>query len=455
MRRCFTLLTVLVLCASSGCDDKNKEEVADVIVLSRSSVAFAQKGGTTTVAVATPSDWKVSCPDDWVTLASEEGLLTISAASNTTDNVRNSKITVETAGDKQEIAVHQAFSWETVLLSTTASEEISLDSEGESVLFTVVSNGQWSVTSDADWVSVESDPVSGTVRVGAPRNPDAHRNATLTVRATKGSATESCKVTVSQISREENPYYQMLGYYGLHAENWYYGREPIGVSGTGTFCTVEEKEYRKSFYIKNLFLTGTVVEATYDKNTQTMSIELGRLCYTREISPTVSRFHYLYSINMQGGGFHNGMLTGRLGEGYNDDADETRKAILLNGFESPYTTLGIIGYQEQQWLSFGDLYYATGHDVPRGLGHSGRHRHGFDLRHPGRRRHRTLGQHLSRIETLNRSTHEKIICTDSFTARHDGVLRRDDHLHQPRPGRRTVRHCGRTGHLIEKHMVRR
>ena len=54
MRRCFTLLTVLVLCASSGCDDKNKEEVADVIVLSRSSVAFAQKGGTTTVAVATP-----------------------------------------------------------------------------------------------------------------------------------------------------------------------------------------------------------------------------------------------------------------------------------------------------------------------------------------------------------------------------------------------------------------
>ena len=91
---------------------------------SRSSVAFAQKGGTTTVAVATPSDWKVSCPDDWVTLASEEGLLTISATSNTTDNVRNSKITVETAGDKQEIAVHQAFSWETGLLSTKASEEI-------------------------------------------------------------------------------------------------------------------------------------------------------------------------------------------------------------------------------------------------------------------------------------------------------------------------------------------
>ena len=114
-----------------------------MIVLSRSSVAFAQKGGTTTVAVATPSDWKVSCPDDWVTLASEEGLLTISAASNTTDNVRNSKITVETAGDKQEIAVHQAFSWETVLLSTTASESSEISSEAVVDSRTVSHENAW------------------------------------------------------------------------------------------------------------------------------------------------------------------------------------------------------------------------------------------------------------------------------------------------------------------------
>lgn len=353
-------MMTLVVLATSSCDDKTKEEVADRIILSRSSVAFAQKGGTTTVAVTTPSDWKISCPDDWVTLASADGLLTISVEGNTTDDVRNSKITVQTVSDKQEIAIHQAFSRETVLLSTTAPEEISLDSEGESVLFAVTTNGQWHVSSDSDWVSIESDFEAGTVRVGALRNSDAHRNATLTVRSTKGSATEFCKVAVSQISREENPYYQMLGYYGLYAENWFYGREPIGVNGTGTFCTIEEKEYRKSFTIKDLFLKGTVVEATYDKNSQTMSIELGRLCYIREISSTVSRFHYLQSIDMQAGGFHSGMLTGKLGKGYNDDADEDRKAILLSGFNAPYTSLGIIGYQDQQWMSFGDLYYATG-----------------------------------------------------------------------------------------------
>ena len=40
-----------------------------------------------------------------MTLVSEDGLLTISVTGNTTDDVRSSKIAVETAGDKQEITV--------------------------------------------------------------------------------------------------------------------------------------------------------------------------------------------------------------------------------------------------------------------------------------------------------------------------------------------------------------
>lgn len=361
MKRCFTLLTALVLLASGGCDDKNSEEVLDVIVLSRSSVAFAENSGSTTVSVATPSDWTASCPEDWVTLTPEKGVLTIAVKDNVTDEVRTAKIAVKTASDMQEIAVRQAFSQKSVLLTTTATEEISLDSEGESALFGVVTNGRWSVTSNADWITLVSDPAAGTVRVEAPRNPDARRTATLTLRSTRGSASKSCEVTVSQISREENAYYRMLGYYGLHAQNWYYASQPIGVDGTGTFCTIEEKEYRKSFYIKDLFIKGTVIEAAYDKETQTMSIELGtKSCLTREISSTVARFHYLRFLDMTANGFHTGMVTGTLGEGYNDVADQTRKAILLSGFDAPYTSLGIIALQSQQWISFSDVYYASG-----------------------------------------------------------------------------------------------
>lgn len=364
MRRCFPLLICLIALATSSCSDKTTEEIADVIVLSRSSVAFAMEGGTTTVSVASPSEWTAACPDSWVTLTPKNGLLTIDVDGNTTDNVRDSKITVSTVSDTREIVVHQGYSQETVILSTTVSNEISFDSEGESFLFSVMTNGQWDASCDADWLIATSDQATGTVRLEAKPNTDSHRTATVTINSKRGALSESCKVAVSQISRSENPYYNMLGYYGLYAENWYYGGNPIGVSGTGTFCSVEQKEYRKSFYIKNLFLEGTVVEATYDKNDCTMSIDLGKLCYTREISSSLTRYHYVMACNLQTRSMTSGILYGKLGEGYNDDADQMRKAILLGALPDGYPSLGLIGLQiengQTQYMTFGDLYYATG-----------------------------------------------------------------------------------------------
>ncbi len=364
MRRCLPLCICLIAFATSSCEDKTTEETADVIALSRSSVAFATEGGTTTISVASPSEWTATCPDDWVSLTPEDGLLTIGVNGNTTDQVRNSKITVSTTADTREIVVHQGYSQEKVILSTTVSDEISFDSEGESFLFAVVTNGQWNASCEADWIAVTSDQATGTVRLEASPNTDSHRTATVTIRSRRGTLTESCEVAVSQISHAENPYYNMLGYYGLYAENWYYGGNPIGVSGTGTFCTVEQKEYRKSFYIKNLFLDGTVVEAAYDKNDCTLSIDLGKLCYTREISSTLTRYHYITACNLQAMSMKSGILRGKLGEGYNDDADQTRKAILLGPLPDGYTSLGVIGMQvengQTKYMTFGDLYYATG-----------------------------------------------------------------------------------------------
>ena len=96
-------------------------------------------------------------------------------------------------------------------------------------------------------------------------------------------------MTLAQDSHAENRYYKLLGYYGLFAQNWYYGGSPLGVSGTGTFCTVEQKEYRKSVYIKDLFVKGTVVEAAYDKQTGALTIELGKNCLQVQLSPSVTR----------------------------------------------------------------------------------------------------------------------------------------------------------------------
>lgn len=360
MRRCFTLLICLIAFAASSCDDKTKEEIADVIVLSRSSVAFATEGGTTTISVASPSEWTATCPDGWVTLHPEGDYLTISVGSNATPDIRNAKITVKSDADQHEVDVRQAYALETVLLSTTAPEEISFDSEGEDYIFTVITNGEWTATCDAEWLSIDCNKVNSTVTLSTSGNPDAHRTATLAVSSSNGKDTKSCEVTLAQDSHAENRYYKLLGYYGLFAQNWYYGGSPLGVSGTGTFCTVEQKEYRKSVYIKDLFVKGTVVEAAYDKQTGALTIELGKNCLQVQLSASVTRTYYLMTINMNTGSFVGGSLTGTLGEGYNDDAEEMRKAILLGGFDSGYSTLGLIGYQSQQYVSFSDVYYATG-----------------------------------------------------------------------------------------------
>lgn len=360
MRRCFTLLIGLIAFVTSGCDDKTKEEIADVIVLSRSSVAFAMEGGTTTISVACPSQWEASCPDSWVTLHPGEGSLTISADGNVTSDVRNSKITVKSAQDEHKISVHQAYSHGTVILSTTVPDEVEFDSEGESYIFSVVTNGEWEATGDSPWIAVECNRDNGSVTLTAVPNPEGHRTAKITVSSTNGKETKTREVAVSQISHAENPYYKLLGYYGLHAENWYYGGSPVGVSGTGTFCTVEQKEYRKSVYIKDLFVDGTVVEATYDKQTGELTIELGSKCLQVNISASVIRAYYLMMINMNTGSFSGGSFKGKPGEGYNDTADEMRKAIHLSGLGGSYQTLGMIGYQSQQYVSFSDVYYATG-----------------------------------------------------------------------------------------------
>lgn len=352
-------MMTLVVLATSSCDDKTKEEVADRIILSRSSVAFSEQGGTTTVAVASPSDWDATCADGWVTLHRENGALAITATDNDTQSTRTATVSVKSAADEHEISISQAYSRESINLSLTGIEKIEFDSEGESNTFTVNTNGNWTATSEAKWLTVSCDVQRNTVTVSAGKNDDASRTATVTVTSNRGSASESVEVPVTQISRQENPYNKLLGYYGLFAKNWYYGGSPLGLSGTGTFCTIEEKEYRKSVYIKDLFLDGTVVEAIFNREDGSLDIELGKLCLTQVLSPSVTRYIYLTKLNMGTGSFRGGALRATPGQGADDDG-QIKDALLLSGFTDGYTSLGLTVYQGQQYASFSDRYYANG-----------------------------------------------------------------------------------------------
>lgn len=350
----------LVVFVTSSCDDKTKEEVADVIVLSRSSVAFAEKGGTTTISVASPSEWTASCPDSWVRLHPGYDQLAITVDGNATDEIRNSKITVKSASDEHQVSVHQAYSKSAVHLSLTASDRIDFDSEGESSIFTVVTNGTWDATSDAAWLRVVRDEERSTVTISADKNEGAtSRAATLKITSTLGSTQESCEVAVSQICHAENPYYNILGDYRLYATNWYYGGSALGVGGTGTSCTIEQNEYRKSVNIKNLFLDGTVVEAVFNKEDGTLTIELGKRCLLQELEGGTMRAIFLTKINMDTRAFYAGILTATPGKGV-DDQGQIRDALLLGGFDNTYKSLGLTVFQSGTYASFSDLFYASG-----------------------------------------------------------------------------------------------
>lgn len=349
-----------IVFAAISCSEKTTEEVADVISLSRSSVAFAEEGGATTVSVASPSQWNANCPDSWVTLTPENGLLTISTDNNATGDVRNSTITVQSGTDEHQISVHQAYSRSAVHLSLSASETTIFDSEGDKCIFTVLTNGKWDAYSEATWLTIVHSETNATLNISAPQNPDPNRSAKVFITATDGKTTATREVTISQISRAENNYFNMLGYYGLYAQNWYYDSKSLGIDGIGSFCTIEQNVYGKSFYIKDLFVKGTVIEATYDRRTGLMSIELGRRCLTRDLSPTQQRSYYIMMTNVDTRKFQGGLLAGTLGRGLNDEGVE-RKAVLLSGFELGHKGLGIICSDiPKEYAYISDLYYAAG-----------------------------------------------------------------------------------------------
>lgn len=252
MRRLLVMFAIPLL-VLSACGETTKEEIADVLLISQDNVAFPKEGGTATISVACPSQWHSIVSDGtWITATDGEGKVTITVTANETGDSRKTSVTLESATDRKEIKVSQSWSGAVLTLKVNGPENMELDSEGDSFKFSVETNAEWKVESSAAWLTTSSE--ENLVSVTAAANSEAHRDAVVTITATVGGKSEIKEIKVSQISREENPYFQMLGSYGLYAERWYYGGNAINVPGIGSYCTIEQKEYGKTFSIKNLFV---------------------------------------------------------------------------------------------------------------------------------------------------------------------------------------------------------
>lgn len=356
-------MSAIPLLVISACNEITKDEIADVLIISQDNVAFTKEGGTATISVACPSEWHSSVSDElWVSTADGDGAVTITVLPNDTGDSRKAVVVLDSASGKQEIGVSQSWSGVVLSLEVNGPESIELDSEGESFRVSVDTKSEWDVETDVSWLEVTAD--GAVVCVTASANDGDHRDGTVTITASMGEKTESKTIKVSQISHDENPYFQMLGKFGLYAERWYYGGNPIDVPGIGTYCTIEQKEYGKSFIIKNLFVDGTEIEATYDRETKQMVLVLGSLCLTKEIVLTQQTYYYyLVQPNISERKFESGILYGEVGTA-SDGSKDNCPAILLSGFDEAYGALGLVvmimpgGVNNMAMLS--DVYYADG-----------------------------------------------------------------------------------------------
>lgn len=360
MRRLLLMLAIPLL-VITACSEVTKEEIADVLIISQDNVAFPMEGGTATISVASPSEWHSSVSDkSWLSATDEEGMVVITASANASGSTRKAKVILQSATTRTEIAVSQSWTGAVLSLTVNGPDNIELDSEGESFKFSVETEAQWSVSTSDSWIEVETDgPI---VSVTAAANKAEHRNGTITVTATSGDDSKSKVIEVSQISHDENPYFQMLGEFGLFAERWYYGGNAIDVSGIGTYCTIEQKEYGKSFIIKDLFVEGTEIEAAYDKETKKMVLTLGSLCLTKELVMSgQTYYYYLVQPNITEKKFESGILYGTAGTA-SDGTNDNCPAIMLSGFDAAYGSLGLIVkvLPGGTTAMLSDVYYADG-----------------------------------------------------------------------------------------------
>ncbi|MBR5385082.1 MAG: BACON domain-containing protein [Bacteroidales bacterium] len=357
----YILATACLMVCASGCN-KSRTEIADVIVLSRTEVAFSQAGGNAIIGVGSLSAWTADCNEDWVSLTPSANAIAVSVPTNISSQKRIAKVEVSSGNAApQVLTIIQSADMGIAVIN--APESIELDSEVDSVYFSVDATCSWTVESEADWLTAVKDEKTGVVKVkSVPNEGEEDRSAAVKIKKSNG---ESSSITVSQICRANNPYFNFIGEYDLYAENWYHGGQATGVPGKGTSCTIEAKEYGKSFIIKDLFYAGTVNEATYDKKEGTLSIMTGKACLEIDSSDGSFTLFYLAEPDFDGTSFETNNVVCKLGTGYDEIKDpghekEVKTLEVIRGING--RSFGLVAYfsSGQNYGYLSDLFYASG-----------------------------------------------------------------------------------------------
>jgi len=169
----------------------------DMIALDRNELSVEGIEGECKVTVISTIDWTLTKNADWVSVDKTSGKngdeVKVSYTKNTGSAEREAKLTFAIAGDKTAVfTLKQAvFVPEPDNISVTPPTKNVTAVEGDFEV-TVTSNGAWTLSKEADWVSVDktSGTNGATVKVNYTANTGSSvRTATLTFTCGTASAT--------------------------------------------------------------------------------------------------------------------------------------------------------------------------------------------------------------------------------------------------------------------------
>ena len=174
------------------------------------SLNFSFSGEQQTFSVTSNTGWTVGSDASWLTVSpasgSNDGLITVTAAANTETTQRTATITVSGTGvADQVISVTQEAVVPIIPVLSVSSASMNFAASGEQQTFSVTSNTDWTVGSDASWLTVSPAFGSndGSITVTAAANTETtQRTATITV---SGTGVADQVVSVTQEAVEEIP----------------------------------------------------------------------------------------------------------------------------------------------------------------------------------------------------------------------------------------------------------
>lgn len=293
MKKCLNMSRVValfLLLFLYSCEESEPTVVYE-LKLSQTSVAFNADGGECIVRVNPfPEDelWTLNVLEsEWATVVAIDGGVKVVAEENHASEVRSTSFSIESPNgnfDPYEVIIMQEAAEVDSTFVTSATESYTFDSEGGEYCFTVITNDQWSVESDAEWLTVDADYEQGLVSLSATPNIRETRLAgTLTINYIQDCKSYTMEIAVEQQTRAENRYYKLVGKWEISASKWFYS--PNGSLNSLDYAPnpsdyylifdIEEGEYGKTLVMKNFLYPNTSLEVRYNATTGGFVIPFG------------------------------------------------------------------------------------------------------------------------------------------------------------------------------------